>query len=236
MKLKDIRQEFVRQSGRYDLTDEDGANQGADFYIRAGQLWLDRASEQKRDFGRAFSLTEPGNYIVRFPLCRSIHEVWVFDLEKGHKLRKKSLSELKLQFQKPFEHVDQTLPQYFCPANFQLAGDAKPYFDAFSSRADIISSWQAYEGVILMPVPDRQYQVEIWGKFYSQKLESDEDVSFWSLHYPHILVMAAQRALEVFYRNTQGVQDWTMAIQSELLTLEHDHIEETTYTWDQMEG
>ena len=48
--------------------------------------------------------------------------------------------------------------------------------------------------------------------------------------------MAANRQLEVDYRNTAGVKDWEMAIQSEMLGLGKDLVEEHVAEVSQMEG
>ena len=48
--------------------------------------------------------------------------------------------------------------------------------------------------------------------------------------------MAANRQIEIDYRNTAGVKDWEAAIQSELLGLGKDLVEEHIAEVNQMEG
>ena len=48
--------------------------------------------------------------------------------------------------------------------------------------------------------------------------------------------MAANRQMEIDYRNTAGVKDWEAAIQSEILGLGKDLVEEHIADVDQMQG
>jgi len=47
MNLKEIRQEFAEKSGQLDLVNEDGSDNGANFYLNAGQQYLDKLIEKK---------------------------------------------------------------------------------------------------------------------------------------------------------------------------------------------
>lgn len=48
--------------------------------------------------------------------------------------------------------------------------------------------------------------------------------------------MAASRALEVAYRNSEGVKDWESAIKTELFGLGLDLVEEASAEVSEMEG
>jgi len=86
------------------------------------------------------------------------------------------------------------------------------------------------------PPADGNYTVEIVGLFYSPELSADTDTSFFGTVHPEILLMAANRQLEIDYRNTQGVKDWELAIQTEMLGLGKDLVEEHIAEVSQMEG
>ena len=51
-----------------------------------------------------------------------------------------------------------------------------------------------------------------------------------------LLYMSAMRQIEVVNRNTQGVNDWTTSIQTEIQQLGFDLVEEAIAEIDQMEG
>lgn len=236
MNLKELRLEFVNQSGRYDLVNEAGANLGADFYIRAGQDFLDRLIEQKAEIGRVFRMISTGDYLVTFPRARTIHQVGCGTSDGFIWMERKTSYELRTLFAKPLDQVDRGFPTYYAPSSLREIQPDDPNADGITGYMDVSSNWRLVTGVTVLPPADGDYHLEIWGKFYSEALTSDESESFWTVTYPYLLIMAAQRALEVFYRNTQGVQDWSTAIRTELLEMEKDFIEEQYFGYDQMEG
>ncbi len=68
-------------------------------------------------------------------------------------------------------------------------------------------------------------------------LTSDVDVSYHSEMYPELLLMASLLALEAFYRNTQGVNDWFSSMQIWLKGQDHDLVrEEGVLAGTQMRG
>lgn len=236
MNLSEIRTKFIQQSGRYDLANSDGSDNGADFYINAGQKYLDRIVERHDDVARAFMLVEPGQYLATFSNCRAIYDVAMYVDGNFTWLTEKDIYELRRIYSKPFSLVSQGTPNYYSPAHIRPSSYDPERMDGIAEYIDIPSTWKSINSVILMPTPDKQYHVEVWGKFYSQPLVADSDSSLWSENFGYILIMAAQRTLEMFYRNSQGVNDWTAAIQSEVLGIEKDYIEELHHDDNQMEG
>lgn len=102
-------------------------------------------------------------------------------------------------------------------------GDNVPSFDL-----DDVIQGQAENatGIIWMPPADTTYTISVLVKGFSNELISDEDVNFWSSQYPHVLVIAAMRAIEALHRNSQGVADHDRVIASELRGIEFATIEE----------
>ncbi len=236
MNLQEVRQLFAEKSGFLDSVNEDGSDNGADFYLNSGQRYLDKLVERRRDIGRVFRYMGPGSYFVRFRNCRVIHRVGVGTTDSWNWLTRKNLVELRAEFSKPFELLDRGAPKYFAPAYLRPYDPSSEDFDGYIGYMDVMTDWKEYDGVILAPPTDQPYHIEVWGKFYSESLESDSDTSYWTINYPDLLIMAAQRQLEAFFRNSQGVQDWTAVIRAEALELGKDFIEEEYFDIDQMEG
>jgi len=241
MNLGEIREEFVNQSGRLDLINPDGSDNGADFYLKSGQDYLDLIFEKHEDEGRVFRVINSGDYFVKFHKtgkirARAIHEVGIGDTEKFHWIEKKDLRELRSQFNKPFEYIEKAKPGYFSTAYIRPAYDEQESIDGFVGYMDAMTGHKDYDGIILLPPSDGEYHVEIWGKFFSEILREETDTSFWSVNHPALLIMSAQRELEIFYRNSQGIADWTSAIRAETLELERDHVEQVYYGFNKMEG
>lgn len=234
MNLLQVRQWFVRESGRYELVTNTStwADNGADAYINAGQKMLDRRVELRKSYGRYFSNILAGENVVTFQAARAINEVWTFAAGIARtKLEKKDMIWLRQQYNN-METQDFGTPRYWAPAILRLAPEEVMTttvldLDIISGYLDIqVDDHFAYNGVVLFPPTDLDITVEIWGMFYSQELTGDTSTSFWSVVHPELLVMAAQCVLEKFNRNSEGVRDWMAAIDNDLRDITFDFVED----------
>jgi len=236
MTLLAARKEFVNQSGRLDLMNVDNSDNGADFYINAAQRWLDRETEIFQEMAKVYRKISAGTQIVKIQDARVIHRVGVGESDSFNWLKKYFSHDLREKYAKPYEDVDQGIPEYYTPVILRGSHTGAASWDGIAAYMNTDSDWKTYNGILLMPIPDQEYHIEIWGKFYSEQLVDDDDTSFWTEMHEYILVMAAQRMLEVFYRNTQGVADWTQAIRAELFGMAKDSTEQSIADIDQIEG
>ena len=192
MNLLQLRTQFINESGRHDLvTDIDTyADNGADFYINAGQRLLDRLDQTHKSTARVFRLTVVGDYGVTFPTCRSVQQVWVGDLTARQKITKVSMNDLRQQyFNLPLNQITRSTPTIWAPVWTRTSPDriTAAEFSAFAAYADVPvgeTARQVYNGVLWMPPAERQYQVEIVGLFYTADLSADDHVSYWSEVHP----------------------------------------------------
>jgi len=81
----------------------------------------------------------------------------------------------------------------------------------------------AKDGIKIMPPSDDTYTLTIFANFFSV-LTDDLDVSYHSEMYPDLLIMAANLSIEMFYRNTSGVQDWRNSMQVILDGIDKDAV------------
>ena len=232
MSLVEVREQFVKISGRYDLVvdTDDWADSGADFYINAGQLWLDRFETFKKSYARVFETIESGDWYALFQLCRAIKEVWISNSDgEKWKLDKTDFDVLRAAYAEDPANIDSGSPLYYSPINIRRIPETGgavtiDYFGATEYSADV--GHFEYNGLVFLPPADGDYKLEIHGLFYQPKLSADDDENYWTEVHPLVLVMAACRALEVVYRNTEGVRDWENSIKSELFGLGLDLAEE----------
>lgn len=247
MDLSEIRQAFVKRSGRYDLVvagaspPESGADNGANFYINSGQRYLDRLDNLPKSYGRVFKHPSAGYYYVLFQDCRAIKEVWAGNSESRGQLEKKNMADMRTGYPKPPGEYTNGAPLYYSPAFLRAVPetDRMPIdnFEGIIDYADVMfDAHYMYNGVIFMPPTDGTYTIEVWGLFYSPTLSADTDKSFWSEAHPSILLMAAMRELEIVYRNTEGVRDWERAIMTEISNLGRDAAEEESAEVSQIKG
>ena len=241
MNLLQIRQKFRTLSGRHDLVESDGSDNGADFYINAGQRHLDRLDETQKSPAICYKFCEVNRYSVFFPNCRAIKEVWAATTEAKWQLEKKNLQDLIAGYFTTLPSgIDAGDTLYYAPAVTRSAPDVSTIsaadFEAFVGYVDIMSAdHYAYNSVLLAPPTNTKLLIEVKGLFYTDELSEDTDKSFWSEVHPEILVMATMRMIEVFNRNTQGVNDWDNAIAAAVSGIGKDLVEEEIAEWTQIQ-
>lgn len=210
MDLLQVRKQFITTSGRHDLVVDttDYADDGANFFIQAGNDFLDdRQVHPDRTASVKFTLSA-GQYSVEvLPRARAVYDVWVDD---GGENEDEGLSKLTSMTWGDFHE------EYPLVGSDDGQDRPEKYTLDLQRQADTdIAGNKAIRRILFVPRADYAYTLVVQGSFYTE-LADDEDVSYWSLNHPDMLVMAALYKLEVFYRNTQGAQDWLRQIQLQL--------------------
>ena len=242
MNRLEVRQKFRTLSGRYDLVNDDGSDNGADFFIDSGQKWLDRLFDHPKVDGRVFDIASQGDYGHVFKYARSIEEVWMATTDDGRwQLEKKSIQDIRVAYADLPSDLDQGSPLYWTPAFIRSVPETDHItaaeFGSYIGFADIVAGKNyEYNGVLWMPPCSEEMLLEVWGKFYIEPLQSDSDENFWSVNHPDLLIMAGLRQVEVFNRNTQGREDWERAINQMVSDIDKDVVRQELAEVDQMEG
>lgn len=240
MNLLQIRQQFRSLSGRYDLVNDDGSDNGANFFINEGRKFLDRLDETQKSWASRFLWLQVGLWGVQFEHCRAIKEVWIASTTARWQLEKLKLQELMVEYLNcPASSRDSGTPLYYSPVLTRYIPEDATVVDieAFVGYVDIPSgNAHGYNSIVIVPAATELLSVEIRGLFYSKELIADNDENFWSAVHPMLLIMSAMRQVEVMNRNTQGVNDWDMAIQVDMRHLGFDLVEELIAEVDVMEG
>ena len=241
MNLLQFRTKFRSLSGRFDLVNEDGSDNGADFFINAGSKFLDRLDETQKSWASCFRFLDIGHFSVVFPYCRAIKEVWAASATEGRwQLKKKNLQDLIEGYLAgiPSSRTSGS-PLYYSPCITRYVPENASVMDieAFIGFVEIPSGNSYEYNSILVNVPaSEKLMIDIRGLFYSMELVNDTDKNYWSEVHPMLLYTSTMRQLEVVNRNTQGVNDWTNAIATEMKQLGMDLVEELIAEADEMEG
>ena len=220
MSLHDTRISFLRQSGRYDLVTAPVApaviyvDNGADNFIRAGQRYLDRHHVYEEATERQLIDFAIGDFSFDIARVRSIKKIWTHISNVRTELLQTTYEWLGARFA---DHtaIENGVPVFYCIDKAVSSGETRIY---------------------VMPPADTAGQLEIEGLFYASELVENTDENYWTRLWPNVLVMAALRELEVFYRNTQGVKDWENAIQFEMDAFQRDLVERDLVDSNQMRG
>jgi len=239
MNLLELRTQFRKISGRFDLVNEDGSDNGADFYLNEGRKYLDRLDETQKSWASSFRFVEVGGFSAFFPLCRAIKEVWAASISERWQLEKVPLQELISGYMTELPASRDTgTPLYYSPCITRYVPEDADVTDieSFVGWVDIPAGNVHEYNAILINVPtDEKISLEIKGLYYSHELSAETDTNYWSVVHPLTLVMSAMRYLEVVNRNTQGVNDWTAAIKAETTGIGMDLVEELIAEVSQIE-
>lgn len=221
MTLSEIRQLFVQKSGRFDLMDEDGNDTGADFFIQAGSRLLDRLSDLKnvREGTFPFMVGEDG-LIQLAQLCYLVRRVLAYI--GGEKSTPLPLKRVTCRHSLKFLMGRKGRPLFYALKATRYVPDLKrfPASEAGSMKASALDMADCSLLVEVLPHPTKELLVEVQGCFYSAPLLEDNDSNVWAEQHPEILLKAALYELEIFYRNTEGANDWLSSIRVDLSGLE----------------
>jgi hypothetical protein len=230
MRLLDIRKEFVKKSGRYDLVVDvtAWADNGANFYINAAQKALDRMTELRRNLMRISVALDPDEYLVDMvKIARVISNVYAVNASK---------EVVKLGY-KPRDWI-----LYEMGMDVPDMDSGAPYYWTYTTSDSVVEA----RTIQVAPPVSEAYTIVVEGHFHEQTLvdmigepgegETRTDESLWTVAYPEILIKAALWQLEIFYRNSEGAKDWLTAIQQELMLIEYDDCGDVYSQITQMEG
>lgn len=225
--ISQMRTWLQEKSGRYDLTTAQ-----LDEYINEGQRFLDRATNYQKApvrFQRALTV---GTIYATIPAAaRVVQEVWISDGSSKWRLDKATEGQLRELYPNPPSEISVGQPAIYCAdplTYYNATGDFQFYDGAFATSFSL-------NGILIMPPPESTMSLEIRGRFYSETL-TDSQSSWWLTTQADVLLKAALRQIEVYYRNTAGRKDWESAILTDLASIEYDDAEEESMDIDRMEG
>jgi hypothetical protein len=240
MNYLQLRQKFRELSGRFDLVSDTGVDTGAGFFINEGRKFLDRLDETQKSWAVCYRFLEIGFSSVQFPYCRAIKEVWAGSTTAKWQLEKKRLQDLVEGYLTGLPSSRSTgLPEYYAPCITRYIPDnANPLtLESFIGWIDVPTGKAHEYNAILVSVPaSEKLTIMINGLFYSPELVNDTDENYWSAVHPQLLIHAAMRQIEIVNRNTQGMNDWSAAISTDMQQLGFDLVEELIAESSEMEG
>lgn len=240
MNLLEVRKLFREVSGRYDLVNDDGSDNGANLYINEASRWLDRTGEIHKSRASYMVILTAGSWAVRIPFCRAIKEVWVTTANGRIQLEKKRLQDLIAAFysQIPANWTNAT-PEFYSPTISRYIPDdvSLATLATFAVYIGVITNLDYdYDAVIFSSPVDQDTLIEVIGLFYSNRLANDDDENHWSRLNPMLLVQATIRQTCVVSGNKPLLDSIDRGLDGELHRLGLDVTEQIISEIDQMEG
>jgi len=250
MDYKDVRKKFAELSGRWDLLTTTYEDAGADFFLNAGQKYLDRSLDAGKMIGRYPVIVAAGTYIVKTIGLRAVKEVWAANADGKFQLLPDLLGKLKTDYSEEFSSVPNGTPRYYAPAIFRPFPDTLASTTGMYNVGDLLlfsatapAQHFNYGGIVIMPPPDGTYTIEIVGLFYSPTLSATlsgavwtQTKSFWTEVHPDTLIAAAIYKLHGLYHNTGGAADYKVLVLEDITGMDKDLVEEDLVGYLQMGG
>jgi len=231
----ELRLKLRELTGRRDLIDADGRDNGIDFYINNGLRFLDNQLPVNVGLSRRVYQASADEYTISVQDVRSIKKVWAYDEGNDTKipLVKRDLDWLRAHYRQDWGDLPTGVPKYYAvnidrldPANIDTATlSSSTYSDTSDLRFG--NAEQAYRltGLLFMPPSDGTYTFNVVGAFYSPRI-SEQAFNFWTVNYPEAVILATQRSMEVLlYRNREGARDYAEALTPILNGIDYNAVE-----------
>lgn len=232
MNLLGIRQQFCNLSGRHDLATDDGGedfdtDNGADFFINSGMRFLDRKYRTKKSTASHFQEIGSGDFYITFQNCFSVEEVWCNNNEGRWKVQKYPYQDIREAYTGLVSASDGGSPSFYHPIWLRADVNSEGYDDLGEFFSYVENGEDGtYNGILFTPKADDKHLIEVIGRFLTSEMVNNNDTNYWTNVAPEILLKSALRQLEIFYRNTEGANDWLKSMDMEAIELEKDLVEE----------
>lgn len=190
--LQEMRERFVIVTNRYDLVDLSGpvtlpnnADNGANRYINAGSLRLDRMLSQVLPYRTKSVAISATNSSVSVAGLIDLESLTIIDGSSDRvDITKKWNTRQQFYHDEAAENPATTTPGK--PSEWTI--DALSDIDVARTHT-----------IAFRPVSDDSYTLEVYGKFQTDTLTNNTDVNYWSVNYPEALALAAAYELALGY-------------------------------------
>lgn len=245
----------MEATGRWDLVSDpiaddwnDAGNFGASFFLDGASKALDVITNRRKQYLWEKHDITAGDVKLEITNIRSIKEVWLTGTTGRLPFEKVSLGWLRSEYPKEAAAQTNGQPLYWAPAAFGLSqnqldltaiGGASPYTDEFTYDIDdlVFGSHFNIGGIVWYPPADTTYTISIFAQFFEKTLSNDSDENFWTNQFPEILLIAAQKLMEItLHRNFEGWQQLRTVVLEMMQGVDFEVVEEEISGINQMTG
>lgn len=227
--------EFKNLSGLIDITDAT-----AILWLNRGIKFLDQQTDFQYSPARQAIVVSVDSWNTPFLSdCRSIRDVYLIDATDGRNPVEVLPHKRFYELYPNIPSADTGLPIACTPAitiasNIASAVGGAPTYDNF---VESTLDGATYRSLIFNCKTDKEYQLEIFGKFYSIPLISGNEDNWWVLNFSETVLAAALYKLNlIMFRNSEGAKDYLVEIQETTKQLDFDGAEEAAEGIIRMEG
>ncbi len=212
MTLYDIRQQFVKATGRFDLVNSDGSDNGADFFIRQANRILYSTLKILKHLS-TYELSLPiGVKAVRMPEHTELRRVdLIFSTTERRNLVYRNKTRFFSMFNKTATIVYPVDP--FEPETFEDRGTPTYYTEVSVNELEGTNQYLKPLAIYFNCPLEKEATLEVEGYFIESLIDDADENALTNLA-PMALVFKAAYFMEVYFRNTEGAKDWEMAVSS----------------------
>lgn len=229
MNLSTGRAAFKQLSGRFDLVNPDGSDNGADYWLNQGQNYLDDRFNFVSKAVNMTTLTVDSFYVkvkwLKFPTA-----VYVIDPDTRSRYYLTRWEEK--DFKEVFTHPDEqtsSLPLVYCVAVNTLAPGLnylQATVDTYDDGDQVSLTLSAlYKTLLFSPKADKAYELYVQGIYKSMELIEDTDSTIWTVLYSRLWLYASLYQLEVAYKNAEAMKSWLLALENEAQELYKNEVD-----------
>lgn len=244
--LGQVRDLLVRTSGRYNLVNPDGTDNGFNEYIHRGIKYLAELFPRTTNWINDISA---GATRVALTDNQAVLDVWMTNSTWGKlRLRKLPLMEFREEYSGYMKNLETSAqppivssavasgrPVHYAIAQSGLAPEQNfPDSDDWAAGDNVTDDYEditpgdyyATKIILFAPIPDETFTIRVFGHFYPKKLTADSQMNFWTMNHSDLVVKAAQYMVECDHRNSAGQNDTYQALMRALQGLWYNEVHE----------
>ena len=233
--ISGLRTEFKDLCGIPDMT-----NTEIDKWLNRGIKFLDQLTDFQYGPARQAIVIAADTWRVEFLSdCRILREVYLINIEDGRNI---VVPISHQDFNRLYPNIPDTdagLPEACTLAIARAAntvsaiGGAATYDDFTESKVDGAS----FRALLFNCKTDQEYQLEMFGKFYSIPVSDTAEDNWWVLNYSETVLAAALYKMQlVKFKNREAAADYMAEITGTVTQLNNDQAEEDSVDVTRMES
>lgn len=233
--LKEIRERFRKKPiGRFDLVTAAGADNGADWYIQAGQRMLDSMQPTPLREAEFYKILSSGDWWIKVPKAYAVLHVWLENDDGEHSDLDYKMLDALLALYPKLELTAAATPAHWTLSITRTGADATE--GPTATDADAVG----YTNVLIMPpalvAAGEVLTLRVYGQYESHTLSDDGDESYWSIAHPDLLVMAALYKLDREAGNNTRANELYAELARALRDIDRELVEQDMVHGSVMEG
>lgn len=233
--LSGLRTEFKDICGIPDMT-----NSEIDKWLNRGVKLLDQLTDFQYSPARQAIVVPINSWLVQFlSSCRIVQDVFLIEAAVGRTPVEVLAHKRFYELYRDIPVQDAGLPEA-CTLAVTRAINALSAVGGAVAYDDFVESTETgaeYQGLILNCKTDKEYQLELFGKFYSTPVSDTAVDNWWVINFSETVLAAAMYKFNLIkLRSSEGAKDYLAEVKGTTQQLDFDAAEGDANRVSRMEG